>query len=189
MVYLSFNGEVLGEFEESSVPGLLAEGKITGGAFYWREGMTDWCPIAQLPKPAVHKPPAPVEPKSAITLPSRASDAAPKKTFLPRRTVTPNAGSSPAPAAAEKEATQSARLVPAPMESEPVAAPRALQSAVPAGIASAPNKRRGLLVGIAALAFLAVLGGGAWWWIANLEPPVVPGNVMLAGDEDGAVER
>jgi len=188
MVYLSFNGQVLGEFEESSVPGLLAEGKITGAAFYWREGMTDWCPIAQLPKPAVHKPPAPVEPKSAITLPSRASDAVPKKTFLPRRTVIPNAGSSPSPAAAEKEAPQNARPTPAPIESESVAAPRALQSAVPAGIASAPKKRRGLLVGVAALAFLAVLGGGAWWWIANLEPPVVPGNVMLAGDEDGAVE-
>ena len=36
MIYVSANGKVLGEFEESAIPGLLAEGKMTGDVFYWR---------------------------------------------------------------------------------------------------------------------------------------------------------
>jgi len=189
MVYLSFNGEVVGQFEESAVPGLLAEGKVTDGAFYWREGMAEWRPIAELPKPEVPKPTPAVEPKPAISLPSPVSDPAPKKTFLPRRTVTAGAGSSPSPLAAEKKAPQDARPMPAPVESGSVAAPRgAMRAAVPAGIAPTAKKRRGLLVGVGALFLLAALGAGAWWWFSNLEPPVVPGNVVLVGDEDGAVE-
>ena len=176
MVYLSFNGEVLGQFEEGTVPGLLAEGKITSGAFYWREGMAEWRPIAELPKPEAPKEVAAVEPKPAIKLPSPAADSTPKKPFLPRRTVIPGAASGAAPAAAEKKLQQDVRPLPLPAE--------------PAGIAAAPKKKkgRGLLVGVGAVVLLAALGAGAWWWIANLEPPVVPGNVVLAGDEDGAVE-
>ena len=50
MIYVSANGKVLGEFEESAIPGLLAEGKMTGDVFYWREGMKDWLPVAHLTK-------------------------------------------------------------------------------------------------------------------------------------------
>ena len=50
MIYVSANGKVLGEFEESAIPGLLAEGKVTGDVFYWREGMKDWLPAAHLAK-------------------------------------------------------------------------------------------------------------------------------------------
>ena len=52
MIYVSANGKVLGEFEESAIPALLAEGKVTGDAYYWREGMKDWLPVARLPKPS-----------------------------------------------------------------------------------------------------------------------------------------
>ena len=64
MVFLSVNGVVLGQFEESSVPGMVARREITSAAFYWREGMPEWRPVAELAgPPAPVAPPKPVLPK------------------------------------------------------------------------------------------------------------------------------
>ena len=77
MVYLSANGEVLGSFEEEAVPGLMTAGTITEAAYYWREGMSEWLPVADLlqfqakrreapwPAPAVQLKPAVVLPSAA----------------------------------------------------------------------------------------------------------------------------
>ena len=53
MIYVSVKGKVLGEFEESAVRAMLAEGKITGDALYWREGMSGRRPVADLAKTSV----------------------------------------------------------------------------------------------------------------------------------------
>ncbi len=59
MVYLSANGELIGQFEENDIPSLLADGKIGLDAFYWREGLTQWRPLREMvltPRPAEPKP-------------------------------------------------------------------------------------------------------------------------------------
>jgi len=48
MIYISQNGENLGEFDESQVKSMLSEGKIDQEAYFWREGMGDWKPISDL---------------------------------------------------------------------------------------------------------------------------------------------
>jgi len=64
MIYLSANGEVLGQFEESVLPSLLADGTITSNAFFWRVGMTEWRPVTELAMPPVPEPsPKPALPK------------------------------------------------------------------------------------------------------------------------------
>jgi hypothetical protein len=48
MVYISHNGENLGEFAETQIQSMLSEGKIDIGAYFWKEGMEDWQPISEL---------------------------------------------------------------------------------------------------------------------------------------------
>ena len=178
MIYLSDKGEMLGEFEESSVPAMLAAKKISADAFFWREGMTEWRPVAELntssrsdsapePKPAVSV----VAPGAVAVAPAdplRAAAGA-SKPFVPRR----------GPVAARAVAGQSASdKKPVPM--------RSTQEVLPAP-AEAEKSRRWLVWSAAALLLLAGAGGGAWWWI-NREPPVIPGTVVLAGTETSPVE-
>ena len=171
MIYLSDKGEMLGEFEESSVPAMLAAKKISADAFFWREGMAEWRPVAELntwsrsdsapePKPAVSVV-APADPLMAA--------AGGSKPFVPRR----------GPVAARAAAGQPASdKKPVPM--------RSTQEVVPAP-AEAGKSLRWLVWSAAALLLLAGAGGGAWWWI-NREPPVIPGTVVLAGTETSPVE-
>jgi hypothetical protein len=48
MIYISHNGENLGEFDESQIQTMLLQGQIDQDAYYWREGMEDWKPISEL---------------------------------------------------------------------------------------------------------------------------------------------
>ena len=48
MIRYSMNGEDLGEVTEEKVHELLSGGKIDHSAFFWREGMLEWRPIAEL---------------------------------------------------------------------------------------------------------------------------------------------
>lgn len=351
MIYLSAQGEILGQFEEDAVPSLLADGTITDAAFYWREGMSEWLPVGDLPKPKAatplpppeSKPPGPVErqatmasalrPESHEKLPlgkeaalastsasagagisggavSPAGKPVPRPVAtvkLPEKATEPKTSGHPQPAAlgpkvvlpaageAGKKWSMAARQAPvhtaaglgvlnppgsaikmtpskitgeisdraptvagqAPGPAQqslsgqgrsepkvslpgappggkkpfvprlgPSAAPPptilkgqpeapAIEAAAPggrsedkatagkrplpesaalrsAGVAATevPRKKgRGWLVGLAGF-FLcgAVAGGGVWWWLANAEPPVIPGTVVLAGDESGPVE-
>lgn len=53
MIYLSANGVVLGQFAESALPAMLAEGTVTNDAYFWRVGMSEWRPVAELAMPPV----------------------------------------------------------------------------------------------------------------------------------------
>ena len=178
MIYVSDKGEMLGEFEESAVPGMLAAQKISESAFFWREGMTEWRPVAELAASSIPDPapkPKPVvaaaEPVAVAVAPAdplRAAAGA-SKPFVPRRgpvaaraAVEPAAGKQPMPIRSTKE------VLPAPAGGE-------------------KSSRRWLVWSAAALLLLAGAGGGAWWWI-NREPPVIPGTVVLAGTETSPVE-
>lgn len=123
MIYLSANGAVLGQFEESAVPQVLADRKITAEAFYWREGMADWRPVSELAKPAEPKVETkPVLPKlvPAPVAAATASAPADKSVAASATTPTPQAGAAkpvlnPVPAA--KQAT----ISPAPVAAKPAA--------------------------------------------------------------------
>ena len=177
MIYLSDKGEMLGEFEESSVPAMLATQKISADAFFWREGMAEWRPVAELkassrpdaaagPKPAVSvvaSSPVAVAPANRLMAAAGAS-----KPFVPRR----------GPVAA--------RAVDQPAADEKAMPMRATKEVLPAP-AEGGKSRRWLVWSAAGLLLLAGAGGGAWWWI-NREPPVIPGTVVLAGTEASPVE-
>ena len=171
MIYLSDKGDMLGEFEESSVPAMLAAKKISADAFFWREGMAEWRPVAELN--ASSRSDSAPEPKPVVSVvapadPLRAAAGA-SKPFVPRR----------GPVAARAAAGQPASdKKPVPM--------RSTKEVLPAP-AEGGKSRRWLVWSAAALLLLAGAGGGAWWWI-NREPPVIPGTVVLAGTETSPVE-
>jgi hypothetical protein len=48
MIHLSYNGENLGEFDESQISLMISDGRIDQNAYFWREGMEDWKPISDL---------------------------------------------------------------------------------------------------------------------------------------------
>ncbi len=127
MIYLSANGEVLGQFEESAVPQMLSDGKIPAGAFYWREGMAEWRAVTELAKPA--------QPKAET------------KPILPKLVVAPVAvqAATPKPAVNPAPVAKPAVAAPAPVAAKPVAAspaPVAVKPAVAAapGAVTAPKK-------------------------------------------------
>lgn len=95
---ISFNGVDLGEFEESQIPALIKSATIDHTAFYWREGMTDWLPISDLPIlapfPDTEQPPEALEALEALEAPQEApkkkTKDSPTKTqtnFLAKRNV------------------------------------------------------------------------------------------------------
>lgn len=96
MIYLSTNGEVLGQFDEAAVPGLLAAGKITDAAFYWREGMSGWRPISELPGPT----------SVVATSANKPAAAAPKADTKPIAALASAASGQKQPATAVKIATE-----------------------------------------------------------------------------------
>ena len=104
MIYLSSNGEVIGQFEESAVPQMRKRGEIGDDAFYWREGMPEWLPVTKLAEaPEAKSETKPILPKlvrapvaatpaaaavaAAGPVLTPAPQAAPGKTFIPRRSL------------------------------------------------------------------------------------------------------
>lgn len=201
MIYLSANGEVLGQFEEAAVPALLKEGRITPAAFYWREGMPAWRPVSELPLAAKTEPAShPVPPKPiAAAQQQNPPEAGAEKVVLPVRTpatapgVTKPGQPSPAPAALASVPTPQprARIAADPSEPKPAAAQAGTPApavAPPPAAAELGGRRRAWIVRAMVVLFLAATAaGGAWWWI-NREPPSIPGRVALSGDESGPVE-
>jgi hypothetical protein len=178
MIYLSDKGEMLGEFEESAVPAMLAAQKISETAFFWREGMTEWRPVAELGASSISDSapePKPVaiaaEPGALVVAPANPLRAAAgaSKPFVPRR------GPVRARAAVEPVVGKQ----PIPM--------RSTKEVLPAPAGGGKSSRRWLVWSTLGLLLLAAAGGGAWWWI-NREPPVIPGTVVLAGTETAPVE-
>jgi hypothetical protein len=123
MIYLSANGAVLGQFEESAVPQVLADRKITAEAFYWREGMAEWRPVSELAKPAEPKVETiPVLPK-LVAAPVAAKTAfapAEKSVAASATTPAPQVGT-PKPVLNPVPAAKQASLSPAPVAAKPAA--------------------------------------------------------------------
>lgn len=181
MIHLCDKGVVLGEFEESAVAGMLAAGKISSAAFFWREGMGEWAPVNELKIPPVAKKvPIPVpSPATPLSMPeAAAAKVAPAdplmaaagrtKPFVPRRGPVPaRTGSTPTVAQQARPMRSTKDIVPVPVGG---------------------GKSRRWLVWLAfTLLLLVGAGGGAWWWI-NREPPAIPGSVALTGKETSPVE-
>jgi hypothetical protein len=81
MIFVSANGEVIGQFEESDMPSALAAGKFPADAHFWREGMPSWRPLRDLPLPP--KPRAfSAEPKLKLSPPTGAPVL--RRPFVPR---------------------------------------------------------------------------------------------------------
>ncbi len=94
MIFVSANGEVIGQFEESDLPSALAAGKFPADAHYWREGMPSWRPLRDLPLPP--KPRAfSAEPKLKLSPPAGAPVL--RRPFVPRPRpdAAPPAGDAP----------------------------------------------------------------------------------------------
>lgn len=138
-----------------------------------------------------------LEPKPAVVLPTPVSGG--KKPFIPRRGPVAVTGAAAAPTASPARPVAVARPASAADEAAPIGpsvvaektfTAQMMRPGAAAAAAAVPRKRgRGWLVGLAGLVlFGAVAGGGVWWWLANAEPPVIPGTVVLAGDESGPVE-
>jgi hypothetical protein len=115
MIYLSANGEVLGQFEETAVPRMLSEGKISSGAFFWREGMAEWRPVTELAEAA--QPQAktkPILPK-LVAAPVAAQAASTPQVSTPKPAETPAPVAKPAAVAAKPVATKPIVASPVPM--------------------------------------------------------------------------
>jgi hypothetical protein len=145
MVYVSLNGEILGEFEEASLKEKRAQGGIPEGAFYWREGMAKWRPVEELMAPKL--PPKP------IRAPAEAPKSWSRELSLPVRpraghTVRPLAGQSSPQPAAESQSRMSADAAvkpeakegPAPATPSPAKTALLTDSAPPSGaVVDAPS--------------------------------------------------
>jgi hypothetical protein len=142
MIYLSANGEILGEFDEASLKEKRAEGEIPEGAFYWREGMAEWRPVEELM--AAKLPPKP------IRTPAAAPKALASELSLPVRpqaeqTVRPVSGqTSPQPASKPKpQMAVAAAVKPKAKEGPASAAPLAAKPAP--SVASSPALGAGVV--------------------------------------------
>ena len=110
MIYLSANGEVIGQFTEAELPSALAAGRFPADAHFWREGMPAWRPLRELvlpPRPAAFSP----ESKLKLAQPSGAPVA--RRPFVPRPrqdaaasapVAAPAVADAPAPAPASPQA-------------------------------------------------------------------------------------
>ena len=47
-VHIARDGKDMGEFAVANIESLLAQGNLLETDFYWRAGMTDWCPLVEL---------------------------------------------------------------------------------------------------------------------------------------------
>jgi hypothetical protein len=163
MVYLSANGEVIGQFEERDLPSSLAAGKVPPDSFFWREGMPEWRPLRELvlpprPQPA---PPSPVPdiPSSSPTVELAGPTASPEpqatpvpkpikpaiaqKTPFVTRTPTaePSVPAKPAARAVRKIVLAQAKAATAPAVSAPSGEKEVVTPVVPADAPSPAGKR------------------------------------------------
>jgi len=216
MIHLSANGELLGQFEESALPQLLASGKLPAGAFYWREGMKDWLPVEKLavsklpPKPIQALAEAPVSLAKELVLPRK-----PQAQDIPRRGAWPSL-SQPEAGLKAKEPFTAARATgaqsPAPgdpaispdpsgqaepvsaegnglsAEGRPVAGPLrpAAEGQVPLPVGR--PRRSWILVLFLSLVLAVLAAGGAWWWLGEEKPPEIAGSIVLPAGMTGPVE-
>lgn len=186
MVYLSANGEVIGQFDEGELPLVLTEGKIPPESFFWREGMPDWRPLRELvlpPRPRQVALPSKLKlaPRQAAAEPVRravtavqpaAERGAPREiapALAKRKIFTPRS-------AAPADALPAEDPAPAPV---PAAQPRPAKPAPATSKKPSKRGRKGLL----ALLLLPLLGalGAAAWWFFPLQPPALQGEVRLPG--------
>ena len=184
MIYLSDKGEVVGEFEETTAAEMLAAGKISNAAFFWREGMAEWRPVSELavgnPKPAPAPAAQPAKNKPAVAV------AAVKATPIAAQSA-PVAVAPANPmiaAAGSKPFVPRRGAAPATAQAMPMRSTKDVVVGPPPAAAKSP---RWLAWSVLALLLLAGAGGGAWWWI-HREPPMIPGTVALAGTETSPVE-
>lgn len=215
MVYLSANGEVIGQFDTKELPAVLAGGRIPPEAFFWREGMPEWRPLRELVLPPSHRPPptattpkiepirhfpaAAAQPAVASKLkldPSLARQPAVRRSFAPRTEakVAEEAETAtallsepdPAPIEAPPATTPGRAFIPRHRSPVPAATPAPAVQAGPAP-RTAPARRRGRWLPVAALLVLLLGGAGAaGWWFFLAEPPPLSGEVRAAG-ADGAM--
>jgi hypothetical protein len=148
MIYLSANGEILGEFDEASLQEKRADGGIPEGAFYWREGMAEWRPVeelmaAKLPPKPIRTPAAapaalaselslPIKPQAEQTVRPVAGQTSPQPVAKPKAPVV-----AAAPAAAVKPKAKEG-----PASATPIAAkvaPLAVSSPAPGPVVDAPS--------------------------------------------------
>ena len=210
MVYLSANGEVIGQFDTKELPAVLAGGRIPPEAFFWREGMPEWRPLRELVLPPSHRQPA-AETKAKIEPIRRFPVAATKPSVESKLKLNPAAARAPTTpqpfsprtetVAAQEPATESASLpgkddapAPAPRRQTtgqaaivprhrpPAAAEAAAAQTERVSPSGPPAKPRGRWLSLAALSFL-LLGalGAAGWWFFLAEPPPLSGEVRVAG--------
>jgi hypothetical protein len=131
MVYLSANGEVIGQFEESELPGMLSTGKISPDAYFWREGMPDWRPVRELPPPRPARS-SPIKPKLTISPQPVSRSAAQRPAAAATATASPlQQPVKPAAAAQTPKPTQ-LEVSPSPIQ------PR-VEQADPAPVGQAPR--------------------------------------------------
>lgn len=204
MVYLSANGEVLGQFEENELPGLIASGRFPAESYFWREGMPDWRPLGELPplrqsrefsplpklklnpqtpaKVAVKRP-QPSGPVISVQQPSPKPSSAPEKTEAHTEHTATAAEPVAKPASAAlaplrsrpAERAASAPLVSARLHDvAPEAVPEHLSTA------NAPRRRGRWLLGVSLLLVVVALAAGAVWWLYPQEPPAFEGEVRWA---------
>lgn len=164
MVYLSANGEVIGQFEERELPEALAAGRVPRESFFWREGMPEWRPLREFalsprPRPAAPQPESPVsapsvtghqpEPRSLraageALAPKPALPEGPNKGPFVPRTQAPMPGATDSDRLTNADASDSppqSTIQSMPAASKPVSAvrkvllPRAKSAAAPEAVA------------------------------------------------------
>jgi hypothetical protein len=69
MIRIAANGEDLGEVSEDEAQRKIAEGKLDANAFFWRDGMSEWRPIAEFI--AASPPPLPITDLAAVAIAAR----------------------------------------------------------------------------------------------------------------------
>jgi hypothetical protein len=208
MIYLSANGEILGEFDEASLQEKRAEGGIPEGAFYWREGMAEWRPVDELM--AAKLPPKPIRTPAAAPKALASELSLPIKPQAEQTVRSVSGQTSPQPASAAPLAAKPApsmasspalgpgvvRLSPASSRAQPQAPKEAVAAGALRSVSEAQlprpetkPRRRWLAVVLLVLLLLSSLAaGGAWWWLGEAKPPEIAGSVALSAGVAGPVE-
>lgn len=189
MIHLSANGEMLGQFEENAVPGMLAEGKIPDSAFYWREGMPEWRPVLELSKPVnaatetkrIAPPPGLAGARPA----AEAEGSLPKvvKISLPRRVPV----AEPEPAKTAQQPASAAGLAPA--KPATIAVKPFMPRAVPVSVAGKLSKPEQPRPQGAALSKLVPLGGAKPFVVQRRPSPAVPAEPQEGAEVEPAASE
>ena len=196
MVYLSANGEMIGQFDEGELPTVLAAGTIPPESFFWREGMPEWRPLRELVLPPRPRQAAPVSklkpaPRPAAAVSVGNETPAPHPAALSAGLVERGAPREIAPALAKRKiftpraikATDDG-VMEDPASTSPAVQPLPAKPAPVAPRKPAKRGRKGLLF-LLLIPLLAALGASAWWFFP-VQPPALQGEVRLSGP-DGAL--